>query len=110
MSHYLFVDSTNCSGFRKHGCGFRKFAYFWSNFERYSVLGIYLWNPKQQRRAKKCSNVADSTSNPIWACCEILLQCAECTAWPRNDKTLPVFKKKLPCMPAKHGTGFSKNP
>ena len=70
MLHYSFVDSTNCSGFCDYGCGFRKFAYFWSNFERYSVLGICLRNPKQQRRSKKCSNVADSVTNLIWACCE----------------------------------------
>ena len=30
----------NWSGIRKYGCGFHKFAYFWSNFERYSVVGI----------------------------------------------------------------------
>ena len=46
MSLYLFVDSTNCFWFRKYGCRFRNFAYFWSDFERYSVLGICLWNPK----------------------------------------------------------------
>ena len=32
----LFVDSTNCSGFRKYCCGFRKLAYFSSDFERYN--------------------------------------------------------------------------
>ena len=42
----LFVDSSNCSGFRN-------FAYFWSDFEKYSVLGVCLWNPKQQRRSNK---------------------------------------------------------
>ena len=82
----LFVDSTNCSGFRKYGCEFRKFAYFWSNFERYSVLGICLWNSKQQRRSNKSSNVADSTTNLIWACCGIRLQCIKCTVWPRDVK------------------------
>ena len=84
MSHYLFLDSTNCSGFRKYGCGFRKFAYFWRDFEQYSVLGICLWNPKQLRRSKKYSIVAGSATNLIWACCRIRLQCTECTVWPRN--------------------------
>ena len=63
MSYHLFVNSTNCSGFRKYCCGFRKFAYFWSNFVRYNNLGICLWNPKQHRRSKKSSNVADSATN-----------------------------------------------
>ena len=85
MSFYLFVDSTNCSGFRKYSCGFRKLAYYGSDFERYSVLGICLWNPKQQRKSKKCSNIADSAKNLIWACCGIRLQYAQCTVWPRND-------------------------
>ena len=44
MSYYLFVDSTNCSGLRKYGCGFRKFVYFWCHFERNSVFCICLWN------------------------------------------------------------------
>ena len=57
MSYDLFVDSTNCSGFRKYGCGFRKIAYFRIDFERYSVLGIGLWNPKQQRRSKKVAKL-----------------------------------------------------
>ena len=55
--HYLFVDCTNCSGFRKlcscflkFRCGFRKIACFWGNFKQYSVLAICLWNPTQQRR------------------------------------------------------------
>ena len=30
--YHLSVDSTNCSGFRKNSCGFRKMAYFLSNF------------------------------------------------------------------------------
>ena len=34
--------------FRKYSCGFRIFADFWRNFERYNVLGIFLRNPKQQ--------------------------------------------------------------
>ena len=91
MFNNLFVDSTNCSGFRKYGSGFRIFVNFWSDFERYSVLIICLWNPKQQRRSKKCSNVADSASSLIWACCGIRLQCTECTVWPRND--FPSFFK-----------------
>ena len=85
MSYHLFVDSTNCSGFRKYSCGFRKHAYFWSNFERYNDLGICLWNPKQHRRSKKISNVADSATNLLLACCGFRLQCRECAVWPRND-------------------------
>ena len=80
---YLFVDSTNCSGFRMNGCGFRKMAYFWSGFERYSVSSTCLWNPKQQRRSKKSSKVANSAKNLILTCCGIS-QCTECTVWPRN--------------------------
>ena len=75
MFYHLFVDSTNCSGFRKYSCGFRKFAYFLSNFQRYKDLGICLWNPKQHRRSKKSSNVADSATNLILACCGVRLQC-----------------------------------
>ena len=75
MSYLLFVDSTNCSGFRD----------FWSNFERYNDLGICLWNPKQHRRSKKSSNVAESATNLILACCGFRLQCRECTVWHRND-------------------------
>ena len=85
MSYHLFVDSTNCSGFHKYSCGFRKFAYFWSNFERYNDLDIYLWNPKQHRRSKKSSNDADFATNLILACCGFRLQCRECRSCPRND-------------------------
>ena len=84
MFCYLFVDSTNRSGFHKYCCGFRKFAYFWSNFERYNDLGICLWNAKQHRRSKKSSDVADSAPKLILACCGFRLQCRECTVWPRN--------------------------
>ena len=83
MSHCLFVDSTNCSGFRKYSCGFRKFAYFRSNFERYNASGICLWNPKQYKRSNKGRNVVDSATNLILTCCGISLQCTECTVWPR---------------------------
>ena len=85
MFYHLFVDSTNCSGFHKYCCGFPKFAYFWSDFEWYNDLGICLWNPKQHRRSKKSSNVADSATKLILACCGFRLQCRECTVWPRND-------------------------
>ena len=91
MSYHLFVDSTNCSGFRKYSCGFRKFAYFWSDFERYNDLGVCLWNPKQHRRSKKSSNVADSATYLILACCGFRLQCTERTVWPRN-----VWKNSKP--------------
>ena len=93
-----FVDSTNCSGFRKYSCGFRKFAYFLSNFERYNDLGICLWNPKQHRRSNKSSNVADSATNLILACCGFRLQCRECTVWPRNVNrpiNMPRFSSEL---------------
>ena len=46
MFYHLFVDSINCSGFRKYSCGFRKFAYFPNDVERYNDIGICLWNPK----------------------------------------------------------------
>ena len=94
--YHLLVDSSNCSGFRKYNCGFRKFAYFLSNFERYNDLGIGLWNPKQHRRSEKSSNVADSAVNLILACCGFRLQCRECTVWPRNvlEKLLLSLKTK----------------
>ena len=92
MSCYLFVDSTNCSGLRKHVCGFRKIAYFWSDFERYSVLGIGLWTPKQRRRSKKSTKVTDSPTHLILACCRIRLQCTECTVWPHNAHFLLYVK------------------
>ena len=79
MSYYLFVDSSTCSGFRKYGCGFRKFAYFWSDSDRYSILGTCLWNQKQQRRSEKSSNDADSATKLILACCRFHLQCTKCT-------------------------------
>ena len=41
-------------------------------------------NPKQQRRSKKISNIADLATNLIFACCGFRLQCRECTVWPRN--------------------------
>ena len=82
------MDYTNCSGFRKYGCGFRKIAYFWSDLERYSVLGICLWNPKRRRRSNKSNKIGDSATNLILACCEIRLPFTECTVWLRNE-TLP---------------------
>ena len=78
------MGSTNCSGFAKYFCRFRKIAIFRSGFERYSVLGICLWNPKQQRRSKKSNKIADSTTNLILACCGIRLHCTEFTVWPCN--------------------------
>ena len=91
MSYYLFLDSANCSRFRKYGCGFRKIAYFRRVCERYSVLGICLWNPKQQRRSKKSSKVADSATNLILACCGIRSQRTEFTVWPRNEIIPELF-------------------
>ena len=98
MSYYLFVDSTNCSGFRKYSCGLRKFTYIWSNFERHNVLSIYLWNPKQQRRSKKSSNVADSATNTNLACWENHLQCTECTVWPPNVLAFYLDSKRNVCV------------
>ena len=60
------------------------YGYFWSDFERYKILIICLWNPKQQRRPKKSSKVAVFATNLILACFGIRLQC---TVWPRNDVT-----------------------
>ena len=33
----------------------------------------------------KSSNVADSATSLILACCGSQLQCIECTVWPRNE-------------------------
>ena len=63
VSCYLFVDSTKESGFHKNGCGYCKFLYFCSNFERYNLLSHCLWNPNQRRRPKKSSKVAKSAYN-----------------------------------------------
>ena len=79
MSYHLFVDSTNCSAFRKYRCKFCKIACFLSNFEWYNDLGICLWNPKQQRISEKSSNVADSATNLILACCGFHLHFADST-------------------------------
>ena len=80
MSYHLFVDSTNCSAFRKHSCRFLKIACFLSTFERYNGnLGFWLWIPKQQRVSEKSSNVADSATNLILACCGFHLQFADST-------------------------------
>ena len=95
FTYYLFVDSTSCSGFRKYGCSFRKIAYFWSDFERFSLLGICLWNPKQRKRSKKSSNNADSATNMILACCGIRLKWTECTVWPRNEICKKYSKRWL---------------
>ena len=92
MFYHLFVDFTNCSGIRKYSCGFRNFAYFSSDFERYNDLGICMWNPKQLRRSKKSSNVADSATKLILTCCGLSLQCRECTVWPRKDTLILNFK------------------
>ena len=93
--YHLLVDATNCSGFRKYSCGFRIFAYFSSNFERYNGLGICLRNPKQHNRSKKSSNVADSATNMILACCGLRLQCRECTVWPRNETIFDVYRRAI---------------
>ena len=96
MSYQLFVGSTNSSGFRKYSCEFRKFAYFWSNFERCKDLGICLWNPKQPRRSNKSSNVADSATNLILACCGFRIQCRLCTVWSRYVRNrAKVFKRSI---------------
>ena len=99
--YHLYVDSTKFSGFRKYSCGFRKLAYFSSDFERYNDLGICLWNPKQHRRSNKSSNVADSATNLILACCGFHSQCRECTVWPRIGKNT-MSNQKISC-------GFTDN-
>ena len=93
MTYYILVDSTKCSGFRKYGCGFHKIAYFWSRFNRYSVLGNCLWNPKQRRRSKKRSKVADSAINLILADCGIRLQRTDDTVWPRSEYSVICYAK-----------------
>ena len=85
------MGSTNCSAFRKNSCGFRKFACFLSNFERYNDLSICLWNPKQQRISEKSSNVADSATNLILACCGFQLQFADFTYNLRISFTICGF-------------------
>ena len=84
MSYSLFVDSTKCSGFRKYSCEFHNSPIFWSKFEWYNVLSNCLWNPKQQKRSKKSSNVAASATNLILEYCGFRSQCTKCTVWPRN--------------------------
>ena len=88
MSYHLFVDSTNCSAFRKYSCRFLKIACFLSTFERYNDLGICLWNPKQHRISEKSSNVADSATNLILACCGFHLQFADSTCSLRVPLTV----------------------
>ena len=74
-------------------CGFHKLLWIPQTRLRISQIRLFLerfWtvqcfmNPKQQRRSKKHSNVAESATNLIWACCGIRLQCTECTVWTRN--------------------------
>ena len=53
---------------------------------------LFPWNPKQQRRSRESSNIAYSATNLILDCCEVRLQCTECTGWPRNvRKFCPPF-------------------
>ena len=75
----------------------KRTQHFLSDFERYNILAICPWNPKQQGRSKKSSNVADSATNLILFCCGFHLQCSECTVWPRNEKKLTNyhFEKKI---------------
>ena len=88
---FLWTPQTG-SRFHTFCCGFSKVACFWSNFRQYNVLAIYPWNPKQRRRSKKNSNVADSATNLIFACCGIHLQLTKCTVWPRNDFARPCSR------------------
>ena len=98
--YYLFMDSTKCSGlrkfcseFNKFCCGFRNVACFWSDFEHDSVLATGPWKPKQQKRSKKISNVAESATIQFLACCDIRLQFTKCTVWPRDEsRSLPEVK------------------
>ena len=66
----LFVDSANCSKLHIDCCWLRKLACFCSDFERYSVSFICLWNPKQKGKSKKSSIVVDSATNLILAVAE----------------------------------------
>ena len=72
-------------GFHTFCCGFRKVACLWRDFEQHSVLAIRPWSRKQQRKPKKNSNVADSSTNLIISCCRIHLKFTEFTVWPRKD-------------------------
>ena len=101
--HLQFADSAtaqyNDTKVLSFVCGFHKLFWirqiqlripqsrlFSSDFVRYNDLGICLWTPKQHRRSKKSSNVADSATNLILDCCGFRLKCRECTVWPRNVK------------------------
>ena len=95
MSYYLFVGSTDCSAFRKYSCKFRKIACFFSNFERYNDLGICLWNPKRHRISEKSSNVADSATNLILACCGFQSLFADFTCNLRIPITICGFHLQL---------------
>ena len=74
----LIVDSTNCSGFHKYCCGFRKVAYFWCDFERYSVYS-YLF--VESNTAKKLLQNVDQIKIQ---CCRICSKFTKFTIWPRN--------------------------
>ena len=56
-----------------------------SDVEQCSALAIGPWNPKQRRRSKKTSSVADSAKILFLLFCGIYLQFTKCTAWPCNE-------------------------
>ena len=82
LSASAFVYFSPCTWFDQQNCLIPSIP-FLSDFERYKDSGICSWNPKQHRRSKKSSNVADSATNLILACCRFRLQFREGTVWPR---------------------------
>ena len=85
---------------------------FWSNLEwfaGYSILDICLWNPKEQRRSRKSSNVANSATNLILVCCVIRIQFTKSTVWPRNAEIFMSYQYWSRCRRPKV-TGFMGAP
>ena len=88
----MFLEPTNCSGVRKlfflripqiflwipQSCLFLE--QFWA-IQGFSYCPR---NPKQQRRSKNNSNVANSAIFLFLTCCKILLLFTKYTVWPRN--------------------------
>ena len=68
------------------------FGAIWSG----AVFQVFLRNPKQRRRSKKSSKVANSATKLFLACCEIRLQCTERTVWPRNKSRTISLMQYIP--------------
>ena len=111
-SQFAFLLLAN-SDFRtarlqKFDCWFHKLFRFSQILQRFSqtclflepisVVGYYrfsLWSPKQRRRSKKSSNIADSSKSLILACCGTDLQCKKCTVRSRNLKLFIIAKLRM---------------